>query len=882
MKKISLILFVFTTLLITCKKAPELKVYNLEIEEKTVELTAYSATVTMKYHYPTKLEYVNAYLSASTYFENSTVVHADINDSVFVLSFVDLQNATKYYYKIEYSNGVNIVNLDIRSFTTDENSITAPTVTTKTIAEITSATAKCGGKVTSDGGSAVTMRGVCWSEYQEPTTDDPHTTDGTGTGDFTSLVTGLTGFTKYYIRAYATNDFGTAYGEEFEFTTLAGIPTVTTNSVTSITATSAMCSGEIISDGGDDVLARGVCWSTNQNPTIDDNHTADGTGIGYFVSSITGLENNTTYYVRAYATNSIGTSYGEERNFETHAGLAIITTSEITNITSTSALSGGNIINDGGFNITARGVCWSTSQNPTISDSHTTDGNGTGAFTSNMNNLDDNTVYYVRAYATNSEGTSYGEQKTFKTLEEINAPTVTTRYVSDITAYSAISGGTVTNDGGLDVTARGVCWSTNENPTINDLHTNDGTGLGTFTSEITSLSDNTTYYVRAYATNGNGTSYGEQRTFATLQGAVLPTVTTRPVNDITSNSATCGGNVTSDGGSDVTARGVCWSTLQNPTIDDSHTNDGTGTGSFFSNLTGLDDNTVYYVRAYATNEAGTAYGDEKTFSTEQGQTWTNGVLPGVFSISATKQVYFSQGNLQYIGSASTPYWKFANNQWEYFGDNDMKQGNDRDLFCWGTSGYNHGAVCYQPWHNGSTTNSDYWAYGMQYYSLSDSTGKADWGYNAILNGGNQENQWHTLSILEWEYLLSYRMTSSGKRFAKGRINDINGIILLPDGWINNYYSINEVNNSSASFESNVLDATTWIDYFEIHGAVFLPAAGASGGNTVGNINTYGCYYSTSLKSDGVAGFEFFDSGIVLSIYYQRFSGRSVRLVKDVE
>ena len=199
-------------------------------------------------------------------------------------------------------------------------------------------------------------------------------------------------------------------------------PTVTTNEVTDITITSAICGGNVIAAGGAEVTARGVCWSTSQNPTISDSLTIDDGGIGSFTSNITGLNAGTTYYVRAYATNSEGTSYGSRKSFTTtqHYEPPTVTTNDVTGITETTAVCGGNVTADGGAEITARGVCWSTSQNPTISDSHTTDGSGTGSFTSNMTGLTENTVYYIRAYATNSYGTSYGSQKSFTTNDQIN------------------------------------------------------------------------------------------------------------------------------------------------------------------------------------------------------------------------------------------------------------------------------------------------------------------------------------------------------------------------------------------------------------------------------------------------------------------------------
>jgi uncharacterized protein (TIGR02145 family) len=212
-------------------------------------------------------------------------------------------------------------------------------------------------------------------------------------------------------------------------------------------------------------------------------------------------------------------------------------------------------------------------------------------------------------------GTAYGAQVSFVTLPDIILPGVITSEATNMTQTTAVSGGNVTSDGGGTVTARGVCWSTTANPTITGSHTSDGTGTGVFVSSITGLTVNTLYYVRAYATNEAGTSYGNQITFNTLANPVLPTVTTEAITDIASTTATSGGNVISDGGADVTVRGICWSTSSNPTIGDSYTTDGTGIGSFISYLTGLGENTTYYVRAYATNSVGTAYGNEVSFTT---------------------------------------------------------------------------------------------------------------------------------------------------------------------------------------------------------------------------------------------------------------------------
>ncbi len=189
-----------------------------------------------------------------------------------------------------------------------------PTVETLPIDAIAANTAASGGNITSMGGSAVVRRGVCWSTLQLPTIADPHTTDGRGQGEYSSQMTGLSVNTVYYVRAYATNASGTAYGEQRTFATGSGLPTIRTAAGTTaiVTATTITIGGSIDADGGFAVTARGVCYGTQPAPTIAGTHTTDGSGTGLFVSQITGLQSGITYYVRAYATNAVGTVYGEE------------------------------------------------------------------------------------------------------------------------------------------------------------------------------------------------------------------------------------------------------------------------------------------------------------------------------------------------------------------------------------------------------------------------------------------------------------------------------------------------------------------------------------------------------------------------------------------
>lgn len=309
----------------------------------------------------------------------------------------------------------------------------------------------------------------------------------------------------------------------------------------------------------------------------------------------------------------------KEDTLPTPPTLPMVTTANVSEITQTTALTGGTVTDDGGAEITDIGVCWSTSPDPTISSTKTSNGKGTGSFASSITGLTANTKYYVRAYATNSAGTSYGNEVTFNTNDIIKAPTVpalTTTEVTSITATSAVSGGFLTDEGGGTITGRGVCWGTTANPTISDSKTNDDlVETDNFTSNLTDLAPNTTYYARAYATNAAGTGYGDQVSFITHQIEVA-TLTTRGVHSITYTTARSGGIITSDGGENITEIGICWGTTVNPTTNDSKMSYfPTGVADFYIVINSLQTSTKYYVRAYAINSLGIGYGNELNFTT---------------------------------------------------------------------------------------------------------------------------------------------------------------------------------------------------------------------------------------------------------------------------
>jgi len=289
-----------------------------------------------------------------------------------------------------------------------------PSVYTNQPQAITPSSAHCVGVVTDFGFSEITERGFVFGTMQYPTMNNTVVTVDNVSDTFAADLT-LAPHTTYYIRAYAVNSKGIGYGNQVVVTTLSGLPVVTTSDVSDITAASAVSGGCVNSNGGFPIISRGVCWSTTVNPTIVNIHSSDGADTGCFVSELLNLRPGTTYYVRAYAQNEAGISYGPNLQFTTSSGLPTVTTGSVSNISQTTAEAGGSVVADGGFPVLRRGICFDTTPMPTIANTHTTDGTGLGDYVSMMTNLISGTTYYYRAYATNGVGTVYGTQNTFVT-----------------------------------------------------------------------------------------------------------------------------------------------------------------------------------------------------------------------------------------------------------------------------------------------------------------------------------------------------------------------------------------------------------------------------------------------------------------------------------
>ncbi len=609
---------------------------------------------------------------------------------------------------------------------------TPPIITTTAVSEISYTTATSGGEVTNEGGDPVISRGICWNTAADPTISNSKTSESGGLGTFTSNITLLTPNTTYYVRAYATNTAGTGYGESVTFTTLqVAVPVLTTTAITTITQTSAVSGGNITDDKGGAVSARGVCWGTTTNPTIANSKTTDATGTGSFVSNLTGLVPATTYNVRAYATNSAGIVYGNEISFTSSP---VLVTGVTINLTTISITKGETIQLTASIlpsNATNKNVTWSSANSSiaTVSTSGLVTavnlGSTTiivtsenGGFSSscivnvipfsqigvtyvavdglsvNLNSLIitstastyrytinytlvnktlDKAIdegYFKMHYANKSGGAmQYGSFATLYpggtrtrtyTFEEFKSdpfgileydnllkwevkipigqsPTVTTSAASNITTNSATINGIVNPNGYSSVVTFDYGTTTSYGATITATQSPiSGSNLTNVSADLTGLIIGTTYHYRVRAENSGGTSLGSDISFI---ASTIPTLTTSATTSVTQTTASSGGNITSDGGASVTARGVCWSTSSNPTTGNSKTTNGTGTGSFTSSITGLTANTKYYLKAYATNSAGTSYGDEVSFTTSP-------ILVSSITLNATSITLQSSGTSQ--------------------------------------------------------------------------------------------------------------------------------------------------------------------------------------------------------------------------------------------
>jgi hypothetical protein len=338
-------------------------------------------------------------------------------------------------------------------------------------------------------------------------------------------ATGLTSGTTYYAKCCVYNIAGETCSGIYSITlpsTPVFSPSVTTNAATSVATTTATLNGNVTSDGGASVTDRGFYYSMTYPPATQ---VTSGSWTGTYTTSLTGLNIGQTYYYRAYATNSAGESLGDIVSFTLQYpdGNPHVETVQTSNITTNMAIAGGNVLYNGGSDITDRGVCYSTSSNTDINDPYSYTGGAMGDYSVYLINLTESTTYYYRAYARNSDDEiGYGAEYSFTTLSASSAPTVVTNSATSILAHGFTLNGNVTNQGSSAVTTRGFVYSlTDATPEIGETGVTNvtaGSGTGVYNSVVWSGSYifcGTNHYARAYAINSQGTSYGDVITLTT-------------------------------------------------------------------------------------------------------------------------------------------------------------------------------------------------------------------------------------------------------------------------------------------------------------------------------------------------------------------------------
>ena len=478
----------------------------------------------------------------------------------------------------------------------------SPTVTTQAVSAIEATTATGNGNITDDGDATVTRRGFC---YKVGTSGDPNTGDSVayddgsfGAGAYTKGLTGLSPGTSYRVRAYAVNSAGTGYGTVVQILTKPAAPT-------SVAATDGAHTDKVV-----------VTWTKSVGATGYQIY-RDGTPLGWLGDVATGDDAGADAPVITPGTATATDGVHTDKVVLALGGESVANgTTHVYKVRAKNATGeGADSSTDNGY----RGAAslefqWQRSS----ADSDASYSNIVGATTEGYDDTDapangDGRYYKCVLDATGSVQATSAVDRGYRLALP---PTVTTQAATDVGPTIATGNGNITDGGGDSITQHGVCWKLGSDP-VNiagaDDSTTEGVGSeGAFDSSITGLTESSTYYYRAYATNSIGTSYGAAQIFNTTASSVAPTVTTQAVTDIAYDSATCNGNITDLGGATVTRRGFCYKVgvTGDPTTADgiSYDDGAFGTGAYTKALTGLGEETSYRVRSYAVNTKGTSYG----------------------------------------------------------------------------------------------------------------------------------------------------------------------------------------------------------------------------------------------------------------------------------
>lgn len=484
-----------------------------------------------------------------------------------------------------------------------------------------------------------------------------------------------------------------------------GLAKVQTASVDGIHNTSARVGGKITDNGGAEITERGIYWGTASSPVSSGTKLNIGTGSGTFYDTLRGLSSGKKYYVKAFATNSQGTVYGDETFFTTQISMPTVTTSAVADLTPTTAKLGGVVVDSGGFAVTQRGLYWGIVANPRVNGSKLILGSGIGEFSQTFTNLERAVTYYAIAFATNIKGTAYGDEISFTTQPEL--PTVFTSSISKVGAYSATVGGSVSANGGADVTERGVCWGTSPNAETTGTKLVVGSGTGSFSSDLSSLTPGVTYYAKAFATNSVGTTFGEEKTCITLGSA--PIVATLDYSDLTTNSVKLHGVINANDLSTAVSFEYGTTSAYGSSVNATESPVTGSTDTVSAALTGLTPNTKYYYRVKAVNDIGTTYGGDSTFTTvltgitgsvsdNDGNTYqTIGVGYQVWITENLKTTKYNDGTAIPLVDKDTSWAKLTSPGYCWYGNNEaINKSTYGAIYNWYT--VNTNKLCPSGWH----------------------------------------------------------------------------------------------------------------------------------------------------------------------------------------
>lgn len=396
-----------------------------------------------------------------------------------------------------------------------------PVVITNDVTSVTTNSAVSGGQVTGDGGAKIIEQGICWNTKPDPDTRNNKTTES-GSASFSSNINDLSPNTQYYVRAYASNEAGTAYGQNVTFKTEGDMPVSSSMDATNIDTKSATLNGYVTPNffSTEITFEYGNSSQYGSSVSLSEPLPADNNSHPVH-ADITGLTPGALYHFRIKAVNSMGTTFSNNLTFTTFGQKPSVLTNPVTDaqensVTLNALVNPNHLLTQVCFEwgtTTSYGNIAAPGQN-----------NATGSSERNifvsLSGLQRGTIYHYRIMAVNELGTSYGHDVQFTTLAE---PEVNTVYFSTALT-SAIAGGDVTNDFGLDITEQGICWSPYPEPDlINDNKVTISTADKKFSISITGLNPNTIYYVRAYAINSKGTGYGDDVIIKTYTGTVSDT-----------------------------------------------------------------------------------------------------------------------------------------------------------------------------------------------------------------------------------------------------------------------------------------------------------------------------------------------------------------------